>query len=119
MGDVKTTKNWQADPWLDDNETLEEGDYKDANKILKTDRGHQAPLASFKGTKYWSETNYLSNITPQKANLNQGAWKKLEDKVRDFVEKDYVVNVITGPLYECDFGTLPKADEPHKVPSGY
>ena len=86
-GDVKTKRNWKADPWLADNETLEPDDYKDAHSILQVDRGHQAPLASFKGTKSWSETNYLSNITPQKSELNQGPWKQLEDKVRDLAKE--------------------------------
>ena len=57
---------WRPDPWLADNETLEPADYTDANSALKTDRGHQAPLASLTSTDNWETTNYLSNITPQK-----------------------------------------------------
>ena len=117
-GNVKTERKWKADPWLADNETLEPEDYKGANQALKTDRGHQAPLASFKGTKSWNETNFLSNITPQKAELNQGAWKALEDKVRE-LSKDNIVYVTTGTLYEKDMPDLPQADEEHKIPSGY
>ena len=118
-GDVKTKRNWKPDPLLEDDETLEPADYKDANSVLKTDRGHQAPLASFKGTDSWKETNYLSNITPQKANLNQGVWKKIENKVRKLAKSGKTVYVMTGTLYERDMPPLPKADEPHKVPSGY
>ena len=119
IGDVKTKRNWKSDPLLKDSETLEPEDYKDANRVLKTDRGHQAPLASFKGTDSWQETNYLSNITPQKANLNQGVWKKIESKVRKLVKTGKTVYVMTGTLYERDMPPLPKADESHKVPSGY
>lgn len=43
------TRTWKADPSLDDVETLEPDDYKGANAALKTDRGHQVPLASFTG----------------------------------------------------------------------
>ena len=118
-GDVTTTRRWKADPWLDRDETLEPDDYTGANRELKTDRGHQAPLASFKGTQVWAETNFLSNITPQKANLNQGPWKRLEDKVRDLVMAGDAVFVMTGPLYETDMPSLPNADETHKIPSGY
>lgn len=118
-GDVETSRRWKADPWLGKEETLEPADYKGANSALKTDRGHQAPLASFKGTDDWAETNYLSNITPQKAALNQGPWKKLEDKVRKFVLKGNTVYVMTGPIYEKEMPTLPGADEPNKIPSGY
>lgn len=118
-GDVKTSRKWKADPELLDEETLEPQDYKGASAALKVDRGHQAPLASFKGTSHWAETNYLSNITPQKSNLNQGPWRILEERVRDLVRKGHVVWVMTGPLYEREMPTLPGADEPHRVPSGY
>lgn len=113
-------RKWKADPWLEKNETLEPGDYKKANKTLKTDRGHQAPLASFKGYRNSHEANYLSNITPQKAALNQGPWKKLEEAVRKLVKKVGEVYVMTGPIYKDTAGlTLPEADEAHIVPSGY
>lgn len=119
FGDVTTSRNWKADPWLDADETLEPDDYTEAYATLEMDRGHQAPLASFKGTNCWYETNYLSNITPQKSDLNQGPWQRLEGKVRDLVGAGSIVYVITGPLYERDMPSLPQADETHRVPSGY
>jgi endonuclease G len=119
VGDVATKRLWKADPWLADDETLEPEDYKGAHKALKTDRGHLAPLASFKGTKYWHVTNYLSNITPQKSDLNQGPWRVLEEKVRAFIKANNTVYVLTGPLYEKEMPKLPAADEEHRIPSGY
>ena len=112
---------WRADPWLADNETLEPEDYKGAFATLKTDRGHQAPLASFTNTPNWELTNYLSNITPQKSALNQGSWVKLENAVRTLAKKPATdaVYVMTGPLYEREMPALPNADESHRVPSGY
>jgi endonuclease G len=112
---------WKPDPWLADDETLEPEDYGGAFAALKTDRGHQAPLASFTATPNWKVTNYLSNITPQKSELNQGPWKKLEDAVRALAKKPgtSAVYVMTGPLYEREMPALPNADESHKVPSGY
>lgn len=114
-------RTWRADPRLADDETLEPKDYDGAFAALKTDRGHQAPLASFTATSSWKATNYLSNITPQKSELNQGPWKKLEDAVRALAKKPdtSAVYVMTGPLYEREMPALPKADESHKVPSGY
>ncbi|MFZ3072287.1 MAG: DNA/RNA non-specific endonuclease, partial [Thermodesulfobacteriota bacterium] len=117
-GDSKPERKWEFDPWLDSNETLEPEDYKGISN-LGMDRGHQAPLASFKGTKYAVETNYLSNITPQKSDLNQGAWVNIENKERKLVKVGYVIYVMTGPLYERDMPQLPNADEPYKTPSGY
>jgi len=120
-GDLTVERKWKADPWLDSNETLEPkpDDYKDSHKTLKTDRGHQAPLGSFKGSVHASHTNYLSNITPQKSELNQGPWMQLEEMVRDIVKQGKTVYVMTGPLYEKEMPLLPECDEPHKVPSGY
>jgi endonuclease G len=117
-----TRRDWKNDPWLAEDETLEyrpNDDYRGAYDALHTDRGHQAPLASFKGTTCWRETNYYSNITPQMSGLNQGPWKELEQQVRYLVLEDNVVYVMTGPLYERDMPALPEADETHRVPSGY
>ena len=82
IGDVTRKRNFRRDRELSADETLETPDYKGASKAIGIDRGHQAPLASFSGTNDWGDTNILSNITPQKSDLNQGAWVKLETRVR-------------------------------------
>ncbi|WP_420402968.1 DNA/RNA non-specific endonuclease [Nisaea sp.] len=111
---------WRADPEIPAQQTLEPSDYKGAHRALQTDRGHQAPLASFTGAPDWQTTNYLSNITPQKSALNQGPWKNLENAVRKLARSEAGrVHVLTGPLYEREMPPLPEADEPHRVPSGY
>jgi endonuclease G len=112
-------RNWGNDDLVDDDESLEETDYKGAFKLLKTDRGHQAPLASFAGHKNWAELNYLSNITPQKSALNQGAWVALETAVRNAVSFRNSLYVITGTLYSKKEASLPGADESHAIPSSY
>jgi len=118
-GNVSTSRVWKADPWLEENETLEPDDYDGANSALKTDRGHQAPLANFKGNRDWHTTNYLSNITPQNSKLNQGLWKNLEDLERRIVAVYKEIYVMTGPIYERKMPNLPHADEEHVIPSGY
>lgn len=70
-------RTWRKDPQLDEDDTLEPTDYTGASNALSTDRWHQAPLAAFSGTVFWRITNYLSNITPQKKNLNQGPWRRI------------------------------------------
>lgn len=111
----------QADSVLADSETLEYENYYQAHATLGVDRGHQAPLASFSGTPFWGETNLLSNITPQKSTLNQGAWRLLESAVRRLATASGTrgVYVMTGPLYERPMPHLPHADEVHLMPSGY
>ena len=112
---------WRADPYLSPEETLEPEDYAGASAALNTDRGHQVPLASFAGTEHAADTNYLSNITPQKSALNAGAWERLESAERTLAKREGSpsVYVMTGLVYLRDMPPLPKADEPHKVPSGY
>jgi endonuclease G len=110
---------WRPDPWLEPDETLEPEAYRDANRILSTDRGHQVPLASFTGTAYWQDTNVLSNITPQRSELNQGPWRELEEAVRKLVREGGPVYIVTGPLYRRAMPQLPAAIEEHQLPSGY
>ena len=110
-------RNWKPDPAIAPEETLEPSDYKGTGKA-GYDRGHQAPLASLKCLN-WQEANYLSNITPQKAELNRGLWKTLEDYERELAKKRGEIFVITGPVYEEKMPKLPGADERHRVPSGY
>ncbi len=123
IGTLDLERKWRADPWLQKTETLEPShpdDYKGASiKPFEYDRGHQAPLAAFKGSRYASQANYLSNITPQKKELNRGPWRILEGKVRNLVKKGNILWVMTGPIYKRHMPPLPNADEPHEVPSGY
>lgn len=119
MSGPKRSRYWKSDPDISSQHTLEKDDYKSAWATIHTDRGHQVPLASFSNTPYWAQTNYLSNITPQSSNLNQGPWVRLETQVRELVKTGTSAYVITGPLYEWYFATLPEADESHTIPSGY
>lgn len=114
-------RNWLKDPAIPAGETLEPADYKGASTALKVDRGHQANLASMAGVPDWKALNYLSNITPQKSDLNQGPWAYLENQERKLIQKDAVnyVYVVTGPLYERFIGALPGTTKKHVIPSGY
>ena len=116
---TKVRRNWKQDPALKRSETLEPKDYKDSNVTLHVDRGHQAPLASFKCHSKWRETNYLSNTTPQFSKLNQGPWKNLEEAVRRLARTGIDVWVVTGPLFEWPMARLPATDKLHRVPSSY
>lgn len=121
------SRRWQADPWLDPDETLEPDDYDGAPDALGIDRGHQAPLAAFSGTAFAQDTNFLSNITPQSSALNQASWQYLEAQERALVTRPAeenpteVLYVLTGPLYERPMPEMPMPDgrRRHRVPSGY
>ena len=117
--DKSTKRNWKRDPDLNRQETLIPKEYDESNVTLSVDRGHQAPLGSFKCHADAQMTNYLSNITPQFSKLNQGSWKKLEAAVRKLSESGTDVWVITGPLYEWPMAKLPSPKKIHAVPSAY
>ncbi|WP_434359882.1 DNA/RNA non-specific endonuclease [Parasalinivibrio latis] len=112
-------RNWSNNPIIASEDVLEYRDYGDAFKELKMNKGHLAPLAAFAGNQYWYETNYISNIAPQKSDLNQGPWEDLEQAVRKAVVYGEPLYVVTGTLYEGNIGSLPKADEEHVIPSGF
>lgn len=114
-------RNWKTDPDIPAGETLNPVDYNGASVALKIDRGHQANLASMGGVFDWQTLNYLTNITPQKTDLNQGAWARLEDQERNLSKAPDVdaVHVATGPLYEKNIGSLPGTNKIHTIPSGY
>ena len=118
---VSPGRNFTKDPLLNASVTLEKEDYRGAHDdvSLKADKGHQAPLATFARNEYWYETNYLSNITPQDADLNEGPWMHLEEAVRGAVAYRKPLYVITGPTYEGTRRMMPNADEQHDVPDGY
>ena len=115
------SRNWATDPMLMASDTLAPSDYNDASVALGVDRGHQAPLGSFKGATDWRDTNFLSNITPQFTKLNQGAWQRLEAAIRALAIANPTgqVFVMTGPLYEWPMAKLPDTDKDHRVPSAY
>ncbi|MGE1153252.1 DNA/RNA non-specific endonuclease [Pseudomonas kitaguniensis] len=115
------SRDWATDSDIPAGETLDPVDYNGANVALKVDRGHQANLASMAGVADWQTLNYLSNITPQKSDLNQGPWAHLEEQERTLSKAAGIdqVYVVTGPLYEHFVGTLPGTNKVHTIPSGY
>ncbi|MEI7766465.1 MAG: DNA/RNA non-specific endonuclease [Phycisphaerae bacterium] len=67
------------------------------------DRGHLAPsriIGALFGPEAQLETFRMSNITPQKANLNQKVWQRLETlEYERYLAQYDSVWVITGPIF--------------------
>ncbi len=64
MGSLDLFRNFRNDPFLEPNETLEadpasQDDYRGASAAVGYDRGHLAPLASFKGSRHASQVKLL------------------------------------------------------------
>ena len=102
-GNLKAERKYVMDPLLPSALSLSYKDYKGAshcdNKSTGYDKGHLAPLGSFKASSHAYQAQYLSNIVPQTKILNQGPWRKLEEQVRQFIKKGNEVRILTGPLY--------------------
>ena len=88
------------------------------------DRGHQLPSADRYGNGINETTFYFTNMTPQKAALNQSAWANLENMVRDWCYQMDTLYVVTGPIFDSeDPGrwryTEDNIGNPVAVPDGY
>lgn len=80
-------------------------------------RGHMAPAADMKWSKQaMKESFYLTNICPQNHSLNSGGWKRLEEKVRDWADRDSAIIVISGPLLD---GPVNRLASGVAVPTGF
>lgn len=67
------------------------------------DKGHMAPVVNHQN----SQSSLLSvfsmaNVAPQLPHLNRGVWRALENKVRELVQPDTIVWVVSGPLWLAD-----------------
>lgn len=97
-GTVARAKHFQPDPLVQgisaDNQDYSHSGY---------DRGHMAPAADMKwSTQAMKESFYFSNICPQLHNLNAGDWKELEEKVREWAQRDSAIIIISGPIINGD-----------------
>lgn len=65
------------------------------------DRGHLVPAADMMWSEESASESFLmSNMSPQKPQLNRGMWKQLEAKIRACAQQFEAVFVITGPVLE-------------------
>ncbi|GAN90249.1 endonuclease [Gluconobacter frateurii M-2] len=66
------------------------------------DRGHMTPSGDEPGATAQDQSFLLSNIVPQTAELNRGAWEGVESAVRGWAEQEGEIFVVTGPGYDPD-----------------
>ncbi len=91
------------------------------------DRGHMIPSANQRGLEIQnSETFLLSNMSPQKGDLNRFIWRKLEKEIRVLNNRSEILEtyVVTGPIFNFDqavvtIGTNDSNDVSIPVPHAY
>ena len=71
------------------------------------DRGHLAPAGDFNlSTQEKRESFYMSNISPQHRDFNRGIWSNLEQKFRDWAQRDGKLYIVTGPILKQGLPTI-------------
>ena len=121
--DVVTGNLARVDTFLNDPLVPANGNYFDDYWSSGYDRGHLVPSADLRWSlEAMTATYYYTNISPQKPELNRGAWAELEDWVRRTVRYgDRRVYVVTGPVLEDELPVLetPKASHQVRVPKRF
>ncbi len=101
-GAASRSDNFRPDPKVSTG-SAELVDYKGSGY----DRGHIAPAADMKqNSTSMSESFYLSNMSPQHPSFNRGAWKKLEEQVRNWALDKNGIYVVSGPVFRNNIGTI-------------
>lgn len=120
-GTVGIASSLSRQPRPDDyvSDTLSAADFEQAEAMSMV-RAQYAPLVNFAGTPYWDDVNYLTNAVARSSSLSQGAWYGLDWAIRNLVNREQEVFVVTGPIYEADADaiTLP-IGTPHRIPDGF
>jgi endonuclease G len=117
--------HYPPDHEISEKHQLSHVEYDCAQGEIGADRGHLAPRASFDKHEDWMQVNYISNIAPQNAYLNQGIWAVLEEKIREAVRAGRIVFVVTGPYFSSGDAEstlkLPRTalNKEYRIPSGF
>ena len=71
------------------------------------DRGHLCPAKAMSlNHTSMSESFFMSNMSPQSISCNRGRWKMLETKVRDWVNSNDSLYVISGAILKDSIGSI-------------
>lgn len=86
------------------------------------DRGHLAPSADFRWSqKALSESYLYSNMSPQVADFNRGAWGDLEDAIRGYLYRNpnTQLYVLSGPVLKAGLPVIERGVNKVSIPETY
>ncbi|MCQ8239906.1 DNA/RNA non-specific endonuclease [Rhizosaccharibacter radicis] len=63
------------------------------------DRGHMSPSGDMPDPEAQGQSFLLSNMVPQRAELNRGIWEGVEEAVRDLAQRQGELFLVTGPAF--------------------
>src|SRR5437870_703395 len=105
--DANRVNAFRTDPRLPIDQNASCDDYAGSG----FDRGHMVPRSDMNRSQVaMVNTFFLTNPTPQRPNVNQGAWARLEDWVRAWAKSSGWVHVISGSVFDDDDDQQP--DDP-------
>ena len=100
-------------------ETLSAADFINAEEAGLS-RAQLVPLVNFAGTPYWNDVNYMSNAVARSRNLSLGAWYGLEWSIRNLVNREREVYVLTGPIFrDTPVASSLQTQTQHRVPDAF
>lgn len=84
------------------------------------DRGHMAPAGDLKWSATAMQQSFtLTNACPQDHSLNEGAWQRLEEKVREWVQRDNALIVLAGPIVASSDTTTLNGKGKVRIPGAF
>ncbi|MBC7933931.1 MAG: DNA/RNA non-specific endonuclease [Rhizobacter sp.] len=117
-GKVKSGSATEADYFLKKMKADSSFDYD----AFGYDRGHLAPSADFRWSRIaLSESYYYSNMSPQLADFNRGAWGDLEDAIRGYMYSNPKTElyVVTGPVLKTGLPVIERGINKVSIPEQY
>ena len=99
-GPAKRKDDFRPDPLVTPNCQAQLSDYATVGRTH--DRGHMSPAANnTQDAEIMSESFFLSNMQPQIANNNRGAWRLLESAERDMAKAGGDYYIISGGIFDA------------------
>lgn len=101
-GPSKRKDDFRPDPLVTPACSASLADYATVGKTH--DRGHMSPAANnTQDAEIMSESFFLSNMQPQIANNNRGAWRLLESAERDLAKAGGDYYIISGGIWDTGY----------------
>ena len=70
-------------------------------------KGHLIPARDMLFSKHaMLESFYMSNIAPQNSSFNQGIWRRLENRIREWVNFEGEMHIVTGGIFSNNLGKI-------------
>lgn len=118
LGSEVTDKVDRSNNFWSDLEMEGCADYSDYTRS-GYDRGHICPAADQRWSmEAMNDCFVMTNICPQDSKLNSGAWNTLENKERQWAQRDSAIMIIAGPIY-AETDTLTIGHSKVRVPSAF